>query len=82
MNEEEAHQAVQPPIAKNNIEIIKNYQDETISNNFKLKKCFIRIQRLSYIELAIEMGCSTLLIPRNINHNDRIYEPQLVIYNN
>jgi len=82
MNEEEAHQAVQPSIVKNNIEIIDGHNhDETIRNHFKLKKCFIRIERLSYIELAIEMGCSSLLMPRNINHKDRIYEPQVVVYN-
>ena len=79
MSEEEALLAVQPPILKNNIDIM----NESNSNNLlKLKNCFVRIQRLPYIELAVKKGCSTLLMTPNNNNNSNwvISEPQVMVY--
>jgi len=79
MSEEEAHLAVEPPL-KDGVEDESGFSDDDDDENnnpFKLKKCSIRLQKLWYIEQAIELGCSTVWIPpkgSNRNH----FKPKLV----
>ena len=55
MTEEEALLAVAEP----HLNVL---YDNCISP-FKLKKCFIRLSKLPYIESALKMGCQTILLP-------------------
>jgi len=54
MNEEEALIAVQPPLTLVDDETNPSDEDEAaIINHFKLKDCYVRLQRMPQIELMI-----------------------------
>jgi len=63
MSEEEALLAVQPPLMTLVDEIgSANLDNEDANNPFKLKKCFVRLQRMHVIEVAVENGFKTLVV--------------------
>ena len=63
MTEEEALLAVAEPHLNVSYEFLENYLSDDSINPFKLKKCFIRLSKLPYIESALKMGCQTILLP-------------------
>lgn len=66
MTEEEALLAVEPPLKVTNDESTDEADENDDGRNpFKLKKCTIPIQKVSYIERAVKEGCWTILVTRD-----------------
>ena len=67
MSEEEALIAVEPPLKAQDESLIEGNvgSDNETNNHFKLRKCYIRIQRLNYLEQALKKCCQTLLMKRD-----------------
>jgi len=63
MSEEEALIAVEPPLKAQDESLIEGNidSDNEANDHFKLRKCYIRIRKLSYLE----KGCQTLLMKRD-----------------
>ncbi len=78
MTEEEAILAVEPPsiltINGSMGEVDENDSSDDENNPLKLKKCSIRIQKVSYIEKAVKEGCQTILV----THVNRIQRVRLI----
>jgi len=74
MTEEEALLAVEPQFDD---QVHKNDFIADKNNPFKLKKCSIRLRKLAYIELALDLGCKTIWIPPK-DSNRNIYKPKPV----
>ncbi len=75
MTEEEAILAVAEPLTN----APDDEADESDSNNnennpFLLKKCSIRVQKVSYIEKAVKAGCQTI----SVTHVNRIQRVRLI----
>jgi len=73
MSEEEALLAVETPM---DVSIVREDESDDDENNpLKLKKCSIRLQKLAYIEQALDLGCTTIWIPPK-GSNRNIYKPK------
>jgi len=71
MTEEEAILAVAEPPTKTGDEVDDSDSNNNENNPFLLKKCSIRIKKVSYIEQALKAGCQTILVT-HVNRIQRV----------